>query len=85
MINDPNKFKLNSGSKLNFFVLLKFKLICFNLTLEYPPLLLFAALTMSAEDRKAENAQAVDVLNREVQSLDENAFPTLKAIGENGS
>ena len=40
---------------------------------------------MSAEERKAENAQAVEVLNREVQSLDENAFPTLKAIGENGN
>lgn len=39
---------------------------------------------MSAEERKAENAQAVEVLSREVQSLDENSFPTLKSIGENG-
>ncbi|KAM7542452.1 hypothetical protein Aperf_G00000018587 [Anoplocephala perfoliata] len=38
---------------------------------------------MSAEERKAENAQAVEVLSREVQSLDENTFPTLKSIGEN--
>ncbi|CDS37795.1 KH domain containing RNA binding signal [Echinococcus multilocularis] len=38
---------------------------------------------MSAEERKAENAQAVEVLSREVQSLDENSFPTLKSIGEN--
>ncbi|KAM3183761.1 hypothetical protein ACTXT7_009722 [Hymenolepis weldensis] len=38
---------------------------------------------MSSEDRKAENAQAVEVLSREVQNLDENTFPTLKSIGEN--
>uniref|UniRef100_A0A5K3FIY4 KH domain-containing protein n=1 Tax=Mesocestoides corti TaxID=53468 RepID=A0A5K3FIY4_MESCO len=38
---------------------------------------------MSAEERKAENAQAVEVLSREVQNLDENSFPTLKSIGEN--
>ncbi|VDK20626.1 unnamed protein product [Taenia asiatica] len=49
----------------------------------YPPLLLLSALPMSAEERKAENAQAVEVLSREVQSLDENSFPTLKSIGEN--
>lgn len=40
---------------------------------------------MSAEERKAENAQAVEVLSHEVQNLDENSFPTLKVIGENGS
>uniref|UniRef100_A0A0R3TPZ8 KH domain-containing protein n=1 Tax=Rodentolepis nana TaxID=102285 RepID=A0A0R3TPZ8_RODNA len=39
---------------------------------------------MSGEERKAENAQAVEVLSREVQNLDENTFPSLKTIGENG-
>ncbi|VDL93040.1 unnamed protein product [Schistocephalus solidus] len=39
---------------------------------------------MSNEERKPDNSAVTEVLVREIQNIDENAFPQLKSIGENG-
>ncbi len=46
--------------------------------------ILISLFTM-AEDRKADNAKAVEALEKELQNLDENAFPQLKTVAENGN